>query len=106
MQMINPALAADVFELAKNPICVENEWQTIKQLLEMVKTRLDTFSAEEIHRCTAIVGVADKSSLDYAIARSVLLEIKIFQATAFHLVMLWNQLLQSPVDYKLNVCIG
>ena len=86
-------------EYYKTMISVDNELSVYQNLFLLIKQQTDNFTDEEIKFSSFVSRTASPDTIEYKLAKAVLYQIKILDATIKHIIVGWNQLLGSPFKY-------
>lgn len=88
-------------EYYKTMISVDNELSVYQNLFLLVKQQTDNFTDDEIKFASYVSRTASHNTIEYKLAKVVLYQIKLLDATIKHIVIGWNKLLGCPFKYDI-----
>jgi hypothetical protein len=83
-------------------ISLDNELNMYRNLILLIKNQGDIFSDNEIKMAIEVVKTADKQSIDYKLAKSVLYHIDVINNSYKRILVEWNSLLNSSYSFDIS----
>jgi|688.fasta_scaffold142938_2 hypothetical protein len=84
-------------------ISIDNECTTYKNLLNIIKQHSDKITEQEIENSKNIIKSGLTNTIEYKIAKIILMQKNIFDENAKLIITAWNNLLGSQIKYEIKL---
>jgi len=84
-------------------ISIDNECTTYRNLLNIIKQHSDKITDQEIENSKNIINSGLTNTVEYKIAKFVLIQKSIFDENAKLIITAWNNLLGSQIKYEIKL---
>lgn len=89
-------------EFYKNMISVDNELNTYRQLMNIIKGYENKFNDQIKKNIKMVLTTYDKNTPEYVIAKAMQYQIQIIDCSIKYIIVQWNKMLGSPYLYSIS----